>query len=154
MWKKVKITAPYCALNVQILLLIMSSVFTRCENANRGNFLDFVLCSVSNTASSAAPQIPLYRRMLGANQELLRLRHWQSDALITRQDLIHVVVKMFPFLFLWKAAFPKRRLSSHICAAVQGSRLWSVIYMALVSLGSPLPNASQYLITIGCKTQV
>jgi hypothetical protein len=43
----------------------------------------FLLCTVLNTASSAAPQIPLCW-----NPGLLRLRHWQSDALITRLDLI------------------------------------------------------------------
>jgi hypothetical protein len=52
-------------------------------------FFKFLLCTVFNTASSAAPQIPLCRRIPGSNSGLLRLRHWQSDALTTKLNLIH-----------------------------------------------------------------
>ncbi len=52
------------------------------KNVKRGVFLDF-LCTVFNTASSAAPQIPLCRKML----RQLQLRHWLSDALTIRLNL-------------------------------------------------------------------
>jgi hypothetical protein len=102
-----------------ILGLDLPNVFIHADTFLTGIFWDFFfLRMLFHTALSAAPQIPLCRRMLGSGSGLLRLWHCQPDDLTTRLDLIRTWLD----LIHWMRSSRVRMRSSSVW--MRSSRVW------------------------------
>ncbi len=67
---------------------LLSAATKHLAQNNFATFSSCFFCTLFNTAPTAAPQITLYRRILGSNTGQVWLCHWLSDALTIRLNRI------------------------------------------------------------------
>ncbi len=119
----------------------------------QGDFLDFLKCTLFNTASSADLQISLCWRMLGSNPGLLQLRNWQSDTLLGQiSSTIHIFSSQDIFCYYILCRFSRidSYTLTHIFKPIHG-HIDTPVYKHILYLQANISSQDTFCSYIICR---